>query len=316
MIQVQHLTKRFGQLVAVDDVSFTLSKGDTMGLLGPNGAGKTTIMRMMTGYLPPTEGRVLIEGMDMYDQPAEVKRKIGYLPEHPPLYMDMTVREYLEFVAEIKGLPKARLKDAVQKAAEQCGVADKLGRLIGNLSKGNRQRVGLAQALVHEPEILILDEPTVGLDPKQIIEIRNLIKELGRHRTVILSTHILQEVTAVCNKVAIINNGRLVVCDYIDRLSDKLSGKTNLRLRVLRPENFPKDKLQGLDGVFEVKQEGQGWFVLTIRNEVELKEEISRVVVSEGAGLLEMRPETFSVEDIFLKVVSSDEQSSLYPSEV
>lgn len=310
MIQVQNLTKRFGQLVAVDDVSFTLSKGDTMGLLGPNGAGKTTIMRMMTGYLPPTEGRVLIEGMDMYEQPAEVKRKIGYLPEQPPLYMDMTVREYLEFVAEIKGLPRARIKGAVQKAAEQCGVADKLGRLIGNLSKGNRQRVGLAQALVHEPEILILDEPTVGLDPRQIIEIRNLIKALGRERTVILSTHILQEVTAVCNKVAIINNGRLVVCDYMDRVSDRLSGRTTVKLRLMRPERFPLEKLLGLDGVYEIRPEGEGWFILSMKNELALKEEVSSLVVSEGAGLVEMRSEGMSIEDIFLKVVSGQQEGS------
>ncbi len=307
MIQVENLTKRFGQLLAVDSVSFTLHRGEMMGLLGPNGAGKTTIMRMMTGYLPPTDGRVLIEGMDMYEQPVEVKRKIGYLPEHPPLYYDMTVREYLVFAAQIRGVPKAEIKARVELAAERCGVADKLGRLIGNLSKGNRQRVGLAQAIVHEPEILILDEPTVGLDPKQIIEIRNLIKTLGRERTVILSTHILQEVTAVCNKVAIINNGRLVVCDYMDRLSDRLSGQTTVRLRLMRPERFPLEKVLGLDGVYEVKPEGDNWFKLGMKNEPALKEEISSLVVREGAGLLEMRSEGLSIEDIFLKVVSGQE---------
>ena len=307
MIQVENLTKRFGQLVAVDSVSFTLERGEMMGLLGPNGAGKTTIMRMMTGYLPPTDGRVLIESMDMYEQPVDVKRKIGYLPEHPPLYNDMTVREYLEFAAQIRGVPKAEIKGRLELAAERCGVADKLCRLIGNLSKGNRQRVGLAQAIVHEPEILILDEPTVGLDPRQIIEIRNLIKTLGRERTVILSTHILQEVTAVCNKVAIINNGRLVVCDYMDRLSDRLSGQTAVKLKLMRPDRFPLEKVMDLEGVYEVRPEGDGWFKLGIKNEPELKEEISSLIVSEGAGLLEMRSEGLSIEDIFLKVVSGQE---------
>ncbi|RMG01718.1 MAG: ATP-binding cassette domain-containing protein [Nitrospirae bacterium] len=307
MIVLESLTKIFGQHVAVDSVSLRLERGDTLGLLGPNGAGKTTIMRMITGFLPPTDGRVLIMGKEMYDQPLELKRLIGYLPEHPPLYLDMTVREYLEFVSQIKGVQKPSIKKRIEYAAERCGVADKLGRLIGNLSKGNRQRVGLAQAIVHEPEILILDEPTVGLDPKQIIEIRNLIRELGRDRTVILSTHILQEVTAVCNKVAIINNGRLVVCDYIDRLSDKISDQTTLRLRVNWPDNFPEDNILSLDGVLSLKEEGDGWFRLGIKNKPELKENISRVVVSEGAGLIEMRTDTVSIEDIFLKVVSGQE---------
>ncbi len=309
MIQVEYLTKRFGQLVAVDSVSFTLKRGEMMGLLGPNGAGKTTIMRMMTGYLPPTDGRVLIEGMDMYEQPVEVKRKIGYLPEHPPLYYDMTVREYLEFAAQIRGVPKREIKGKVELAAERCGVADKLGRLIGNLSKGNRQRVGLAQAIVHEPEILILDEPTVGLDPKQIIEIRNLIKTLGRERTVILSTHILQEVTSICQKVAIINNGRLVALDYLDRLTDTFSNTVTLTIRVRMPEKLDMEKISALDGVKEAVGSGNGSITLKIEKDDALKESIAKEVLRQGAGLVEMKEIKLTLEDIFLKVVSGQPDS-------
>ena len=304
MITVESLTKRFGQHLAVDSVSFSLSEGEAMGLLGPNGAGKTTIMRMITGYLPPTDGRVLIKGIEMYDQPYEVKKLIGYLPEHPPLYLDMTVREYLQFVAEIKGLNGPEIKKKVHHTVELCGIADKLGRLIGNLSKGYRQRVGLAQALVHEPEILILDEPTVGLDPRQIIEIRNLIKELGRERTIILSTHILQEVTSVCNKVAIINDGRLVAYDYIKDLSEEVSGYIILRLRVAKPSHLNRQRLRGIEGVIGLKEETDGEFILRVKKDDALKEKIASEVVSQGAGLLEMKTESLTLEDIFLKVVA------------
>jgi ABC-2 type transport system ATP-binding protein len=307
MIRVENLTKRFGQHLAVDSVSFTLMKGETMGLLGPNGAGKTTIMRMMTGYLPPTDGRVLIEGADIYEQPMELKKKIGYLPEHPPLYLDMTVREFLCFVAEIKGMRRSEIKEKVHRAVELCGIADKLDRLIGNLSKGYRQRVGLAQALVHEPEILILDEPTVGLDPRQIIEIRNLIKELGRERTVILSTHILQEVTSICRKVAIINNGRLVAFDYIENLSSELSGSVVLRLRVARPDRLDKGMIRNMDGVLDFKEESPGSYVFRLDRDDDLRMRIAQIVVSQDAGLLEMRVETMGIEEIFLKVVSGKE---------
>ncbi len=304
MIEVQSLTKRFGHHLAVDSVSFSLRKGETMGLLGPNGAGKTTIMRMITGYLPPTDGRVLIKGAEMYDQPQELKKLIGYLPEHPPLYLDMTVREYLVFAAQIRGVESAGLGHKVERAAELCGIQDKLGRLVGNLSKGYRQRVGLAQALVHEPEILILDEPTVGLDPRQIIEIRNLIGELGRERTVILSTHILQEVTSICRKVAIINNGRLVANDYIDRLSDELSGQITIRLTVRRPDRLDSNKLLSVKGVLEVEEEDAGMYKITVEKDSLLKEKIAELAVSEGAGLIEMRTETMTLEDIFLRVVA------------
>jgi ABC-2 type transport system ATP-binding protein len=304
MIEVLSLTKRFGHHLAVDSVSFSLREGETMGLLGPNGAGKTTIMRMITGYLPPTEGRVLIKGADMYDQPQELKKLIGYLPEHPPLYLDMTVREYLVFAAQIRGVNASVLKEKVERAAELCGIHDKLSRLVGNLSKGYRQRVGLAQALVHEPEILILDEPTVGLDPRQIIEIRNLIGALGRDRTVILSTHILQEVTSICRKVAIINNGRLVAHDYIDKLSDELSGQLTIRLTVRRPDRLDSNKIRALRGVLVMEEEGDGRFKITVEKDPDLKERIASLVVSEGAGLLEMRAETMTLEDIFLRVVA------------
>ncbi len=303
MIEVQSLTKRFGQHVAVDNVSFVLDSGITMGLLGPNGAGKTTIMRIITGYLPPTEGRVLIKGVDMYEQPMELKKLIGYLPEHPPLYLDMTVREYLEFTAQIRGVPKRQIKEKVLRVAKLCGVENELNRLVGNLSKGYRQRVGLAQALVHEPQILILDEPTAGLDPRQIIEIRNLIKDLGKDRTVILSTHILQEVTSICRKLAIINNGRLVANDYIENLSEDLSSALKLRMRVSRPQKINRERLKAMEGVFDI-EERDGWLILNIMKDDTLRERISSEVVSAGAGLLEIREEKMSIEDIFLRVVS------------
>jgi gliding motility-associated transport system ATP-binding protein len=223
MIEVRNLTKRYGDLVAVDRVSFTAKKGEIVGFLGPNGAGKTTTMRIITGFQPATSGTVTVEDFDIFEDAHEVRKRIGYLPENPPLYADMTVTSYLEFVGRIKDVPRAALPDAVDRAVQRCGLTEVRRRVLGHLSKGFRQRVGLAQALIHEPDVLILDEPTIGLDPRQIREIRSLIKALAGRRTVILSTHILQEVVQICQKVVIINEGRVVVEDTIENLTREMS---------------------------------------------------------------------------------------------
>jgi ABC-2 type transport system ATP-binding protein len=219
MIEVAHLSKRYGDLVAVHDVSFTAVPGQILGFLGPNGAGKTTTMRIITGFMPATSGTVRVEGFDVFEQSAEVRRRIGYLPENPPLYNDMAVVPYLRFAARLKGVKNADLASAVDRVLETCGLTEVARRLLSHLSKGYRQRVGLAQALIHDPPVLVLDEPTIGLDPRQIIEIRSLIKSLGKNRTVVLSTHILPEVQQVCEKVVIINDGRVVVEDLLANLT-------------------------------------------------------------------------------------------------
>jgi ABC-2 type transport system ATP-binding protein len=219
MIEVANLSKRYGEIPAVRDVSFTAAPGQILGFLGPNGAGKTTTMRIITGFLPATSGTVRVDGFDVFEQSTEVRRRIGYLPENPPLYNDMTVPAYLRFVARLKGMRRAEIADAIERAIDTCGLERVRDRLLGHLSKGYRQRVGLAQALIHDPPVLILDEPTIGLDPRQIIEIRSLIKTLGGKRTVVLSTHILPEVSQVCEKVVIINEGHVVVEDQLANLT-------------------------------------------------------------------------------------------------
>jgi len=219
MIEVRELTKRYGDLVAVDRVSFTARKGEVVGFLGPNGAGKTTTMRIITGFLPATHGTVKVENFDIFDDSYEVRKRTGYLPENPPIYADMTVTSYLQFVGRIKGIPRAELNDKVDRAVHRCGLTEVTRRVLGHLSKGFRQRVGLAQAIIHEPSVLVLDEPTIGLDPRQIVDIRALVRELAAERTVILSTHILQEVAQICQKVVIINHGRIVVEEEIGTLT-------------------------------------------------------------------------------------------------
>jgi ABC-2 type transport system ATP-binding protein len=223
MIEVRNLTKRFGDLVAIRDISFTAGKGEVLGFLGPNGAGKTTTMRIITGFMPATTGTVKVAGYDIFDDSYEVRKRIGYLPENPPLYNDMTVVSYLRFVAKIRGIAKAQLTDSMDRVLRTCGLTDVTERVVGHLSKGYRQRVGLAQALIHNPAVLVLDEPTIGLDPRQIIEIRTLIRELAGERTVILSTHILPEVQQLCEKVVIINRGHIVIEDTLSNLTQTMS---------------------------------------------------------------------------------------------
>jgi ABC-2 type transport system ATP-binding protein len=219
MIKVEGLTKRYGDVTAIEDLSFQVEKGEIVGFLGPNGAGKTTTMRIITGFLPSTDGTVSVSGHDIFEKPMEVKKKIGYLPEHPPLYADMTVAGYLRFVSKIKGVPRSARADAIDRMVERCGLKDVRKKIIGKLSKGYRQRVGLAQAMIHDPQVLILDEPTIGLDPKQIMEIRELVKSLAGDHTIILSTHILPEVTMVCQRCLVINQGRIVADDSLEALT-------------------------------------------------------------------------------------------------
>src|SRR5206468_5407754 len=232
VIEVQHLTKRYGRLTAVEDVSFRVERGEILGFLGPNGAGKTTTMRILTGYMPATEGKAIVAGFDVFDQPVEAKRRTGYLPETPPLYPDMTVHEYLSFVAKIKGVPPAERHERVQQVMVRTRVDDMASRLTSKLSKGYRQRVVLAQALIHNPDVLILDEPTYGLDPKQIIETRQIIKQLAGDHTIVLSTHILPEVSQTCERVIIINKGRVVAVDTPDNLTARLQGSETMYVQI------------------------------------------------------------------------------------
>jgi len=232
VIEVQHLTKRYGRVTAVDDVSFRVERGEILGFLGPNGAGKTTTMRILTGYMPASEGRATVAGYDVFTQPLEAKRRTGYLPETPPLYPDMTVREYLDFVARVKGVPGAERRTRVDTVMKRTHVDDMASRHCGKLSKGYKQRVGLAQALIHNPEVLILDEPTAGLDPKQIIETRDLIRSLAGDHTIVLSTHILPEVSQTCQRIVIINKGRVVAVDTPENLTARLSGHATLHVQV------------------------------------------------------------------------------------
>lgn len=306
MVYVHNLTKRYGSLVAVENLSFRLDRGDVLGFLGPNGAGKTTTMRIITGYMPPTKGTVHIEGVDIFDNPLQAKKLIGYLPENPPLYADMTVSEYLDFVADIKQVTRKEKKSRIFYVIEKCGLSDVRKRIIGHLSKGYRQRVGIAQALVNNPSVLILDEPTIGLDPLQIIEIRDLIKSLSGERTVILSTHILPEVTMICSKVVIINEGKMVLEEALDNLSLSLRNSRDLLLRVRAEGDGIKEKIMSAKGVSAVRSGSPGEFVVTQSEGVEIRDELVRLVVENDLGLLELRPLVNTLEEIFMKAISSE----------
>ncbi len=310
MIEVQHLTKRYGRVTAVDDVSFRVERGEILGFLGPNGAGKTTTMRILTGYMPATEGRAIVAGFDVFEQPIEAKRRTGYLPETPPLYPDMTVREYLEFVAKIKGVLPADRAARVRTVMERVHVADMADRLCSKLSKGYRQRVGLAQALIHNPDVLILDEPTAGLDPKQIIETRELIKQLAGDHTIILSTHILPEVSQTCQRVVIINRGRVVAVDTPDNLTARLRGSETMYVQVEGAGADGRARLAAVPGVTRVVESDRrdgvvGYEVESARGQ-DVRRELARAVVTAGWGLLELRPMRMSLEEIFLSLTTED----------
>ncbi len=320
MIEVQHLTKRYGPVTAVDDISFTVERGEILGFLGPNGAGKTTTMRVLTGYMPPTGGKAIVAGYDVLEQPLEAKRRTGYLPETPPLYPDMTVHEYLTFVAKIKGVARAERKARVEEMMRKVHVLDMANRSCSKLSKGYRQRVGLAQALMHNPDVLILDEPTAGLDPKQIIETRQLIRGLAGDHTIILSTHILPEVSQTCQRVVIINRGRVVAVDTPDNLTSRLRGSETMYLQVDAAGADAATVLQRITGVTRVtvadtKQQVVGYEVDSEAGR-DVRRELAAAVVSRGWGLLEMRAMRMSLEEIFLHVTTEEEPAAAAAGEV
>jgi ABC-2 type transport system ATP-binding protein len=309
VIEVEHLTKRYGPVTAVHDVSFQVGKGEILGFLGPNGAGKTTTMRVLTGYMPATEGRVRVAGYDVFEQPVEAKRRIGYLPETPPLYPDMTVREYLQFVARIKGVPAASRKARVDQVMARTWVSDMAHRTCGKLSKGYKQRVGLAQAIIHNPDILVLDEPTAGLDPRQIIETRRLIKELAGDHTIILSTHILPEVSQTCDRVVIINKGRMVVEDTPANLTRRLRGSETIFVHVEGPRAADAaTALSAVPGVVRVAPADNtpGAFEVDSESGRDVRRDLARAVVLGGHDLLELRPLRVSLEEIFLSLITEE----------
>lgn len=327
MIEVQDLTKRYGRFTAVDGVSFTVEKGQILGFLGPNGAGKTTTMRILTGYMPATSGRALVGGFDVFDQPIEAKRRTGYLPETPPLYPEMTVREYLHFCARIKGVPSKTQKAQVDTSMEKARVADMANRHCAKLSKGYRQRVGLAQAILHNPDVLILDEPTAGLDPKQIMETRDLIKSLAGDHTIVLSTHILPEVAQTCQRVVIINKGKVVAVDTPDNLTGRLHGARNLYVQVdvaasaaaadlagsaagagiASPVAAALRQVPGVTGLTVSDQSAAiTGFDVECEADHDIRRELARTIVSNGWGLLELRPLRMSLEEIFLQLTTQE----------
>ena len=313
MIEVQNLSKSYGTVTAVDRISFTVQKGEILGFLGPNGAGKTTTMRVLTGYLPASSGTARVAGFDVFDQSLEVRRRIGYLPENPPLYTDMTVEGYLDFVARIKDVPPERRRARVERAMEMTNIPDKRGDLIKHLSRGYKQRVGLAQALVHDPEVIILDEPTVGLDPKQIIEVRHLIKSLAGSHTIILSTHILPEVSMTCDRVVIINKGRIAAVDTVANLQAQLRGTNRIHMEVRGEGKKVRQALQGIAGVWQVSVDspatgGDGRLSLTVETEPgrDLRSLLAATVVGAGWELFELRSASVSLEEIFLQLTTEE----------
>jgi len=303
MIEVEHLTKKYGDLVAVRDLSFKVAKGKIWGLLGPNAAGKTTTMRVLTGYIPATDGKATVAGFDVFEQPNAVKRVTGYLPEVVPLYPEMTVSEHLSFVAALKQVPAAKRKPALERAIQVSGLASVKGRLIKNISRGFKQRVGIAQSLIHNPDILILDEPTIGLDPAQIIEIRELIKALKGEHTIILSTHILAEVTQTCDGVVIINEGRLMASGSLEELTASFREKDRVILRLRRGHEDALTALRAIPGVEKVTRHN-GELAVEWNPGKDLRENVSRMAVEKEWGLLEMRTAAMNIEDLYLRVVS------------
>ena len=310
MIEVQHLTKRYGRVTAVEDVSFRVERGEILGFLGPNGAGKTTTMRILTGYMPATEGKAIVAGFDVFDQPVEAKRRTGYLPETPPLYPDMTVAEYLTFVARIKGVPSNERLQRIRGVMERTRIADMANRMCSKLSKGYKQRVGLAQALIHNPDVLILDEPTAGLDPKQIIETRQLIKALAGDHTIILSTHILPEVSQTCQRVVIINKGHVVAVDTPDNLTARLRGNETMYVQVDAGGVDATGALTRVPGVMRVaesdRRDGIVGYEVESGSGHDVRRDLARAVVASGWGLLELRPMRMSLEEVFLSVTTEE----------
>jgi len=311
LIEVSNLTKKYGQNVAVDNISFTVSEGEIVGFLGPNGAGKSTTMNMITGYISSTEGSVKINGFDILEQPEEAKRRIGYLPELPPLYMDMDVVEYLNFVADLNGLKKAEKIKMVAQVMETTQITHMKNRLIKNLSKGYKQRVGLSQALIGNPDVLILDEPTVGLDPKQIIEMRDVIKNLGRKHTIILSSHILSEVSAVCDRVIILAQGKIVASDTPENLSKRLTQTNRLSVRVKGPKEEVVNTLRNIENVEKAyfvtsKETGTVDVVVEGKEGTDIREDVFGTLTQKSYPILSMTSMDLTLEEIFLQVTKDD----------
>lgn len=311
MIEVEHLTRYYGQKAAIQDVTFRVEKGEILGFLGPNAAGKTTTMRILTCYMPATSGTARVAGFDVFQDSIEVRKRIGYLPENPPLYPEMTVESFLDFVSKIKGIGPRERRRKIEKVMDMCDIIDVKDTVIGKLSRGYKQRVGLAQALVHDPEVLILDEPTIGLDPKQIIEVRKLIKELGGKRTIILSTHILPEVSMTCNRVVIINEGRVVAEDTPENLTAKLKGSEKMFIHVEGPVEEVERTIKALDGVTKIsREEGdhqRGAFIIESRLGMDVRKRLAKTIVENGWGLLELKPIGMSLEEVFLRLTTREE---------
>jgi gliding motility-associated transport system ATP-binding protein len=311
VIEVENLTKVYNHRKAVDSISFKVEKGEILGFLGPNGAGKTTTMRILTCYMPATDGTARVAGYDVFEESLEVRKRIGYLPESPPLYHEMSVQSYLNFVAKIKGVPGSKRKAQVDDVMQKCSIGDVRNRIIGKLSKGYKQRVGLAQALLNNPEVLILDEPTIGLDPKQIFEVRSLIKGLAGEHTVVLSTHILPEVSMTCSRVVIINNGRVVAMDTPEGLTNQMKGAERIALTVEGPREAVKEMLGRIDGVLKVQEDGGNGvgpvnYTVECRLQTDLRRILAQTVVSQGWGLLELRGVSMSLEDVFINLVTQE----------
>jgi ABC-2 type transport system ATP-binding protein len=315
MISIQNLSKEYGRIKALDGVSFEVRKGEILGFLGPNGAGKTTTMNIVTGYLPATSGNVSVCGFDVTEKPLEVKKRIGYLPEQPPLYGDMTVKEYLNFVAELKNVDKPMRKAQLDDIMELIRISDVKDRLIKNLSKGYKQRVGLSQALVGEPEVLVLDEPTVGLDPRQIIEMRKLIKALGKEHTIILSSHILPEVSAVCDRIVIINQGKVAAIDTPDNLTKTLGNSSKLSVTISGPKSAVLDKILEIYGVKDAqvineKQQDVVSYLIESDKEIDIRRTLFFAMAKLGYPIIEMKPVDMSLEDIFIQLVTVEREVS------
>lgn len=306
MIKVEDLTKKYGEVKALDGVSFEMKEGEVVGILGPNGAGKTTLLRILVTFLKPDGGEVLIDGFDISDfaNHEKIKSKIGYLPEHAPLYEDMTVREYLEFVGNMQGIPEDEMGERISYVLKECGLKEKKNSEISTLSKGYRQRTGIAQALIHDPKIVILDEPTTGLDPNQRIEIKDLIKEIGKSKTVILSSHVLSEVQATCSRVLIINKGRIAADGAPEDLANEEKGKAAINIEVEKITSDLAFKLKALGGVKEVRIEGNKIAVIA-GAENDIRKDVASLVVGEGAGLLEFVQKRADLEDVFINLTKN-----------
>jgi ABC-2 type transport system ATP-binding protein len=311
LITVENLTKRYAAKTAIEGVSFQVEKGEILGFLGPNGAGKTTTMRIITGYMPASDGTVRVDGFDVFDNPLDVRRRIGYLPENPPLYLEMTVTGYLRFVAKIKGVPKENIHNEVSRVMSRVNITDVKERIIAKLSKGYKQRVGIAQALLNDPPVLILDEPTIGLDPKQIHEVRELIKDLAGRHTVVLSTHILPEVEQTCHRVIIIDRGKIVAVDTPQNLRLQLQGAERISIEVQGPAGEIASKLKTMPGVVDVRKiadnDGRHRFQIEGELRKDIRSDLARVIVQNGWGLYELQSATMSLEDIFLKLTTAEE---------